>query len=104
MKYLIIAVVLLIPQASFSFVIGGSNLTMGRYPEHSCLKPVPPIRPIISPSRLEIETYNSLLGEYKSMRQMYISCLQEYVDNATKDIERIQEKVESVVDEAKRRY
>ena len=42
---------------------------------------------------MEVENYNSQL-------QIYISCIEDFVDNANNDIKRIREKAEEAINEA----
>lgn len=91
-KYTIILTffLLLISTTAFSFVSGGSNLGLMGYPEHTCSKPY---KPYEFNDQYELDSYRSEV-------QTYINCINEYVENANNDIERIREAAQSAIDEA----
>ena len=98
-KKLLLTLILISP-AGFALVLGGSNLGMFGYDEHSCTKPFPPSKPYAFNSQWEIDTYNNEVDYYNSERESYVRCIRDYVDNAENDIEIIKEAIESAIDEA----
>lgn len=76
-----------------AYVSGGSNLGFMGYPECSCRKPM---KTFIS-SKWELD-------DYKFQHARYIDCVNEYIDNANKDIRRIKEKAEQSLEEANRNF
>ncbi len=84
-----------------AIVFGGSNLGFMGYPSHTCgFKPTKPFKPSSFTYNWEIDNYNMEVESYNSRQHEFISCLQEYLDNAKNDIERIQEKMNEAVDVA----
>ena len=75
---------------TFGYVFGGSNLGYMGYPNHSCYKPY---RPISFETQYEVDSYNMEFS-------MYIDCINEYVDNARNDIQRITDQANQAIDEA----
>jgi hypothetical protein len=73
-----------------AYVPGGTNFGILGYPEHSCRKPFKPYQ------------FNDQyeLDNYRDEVQAYIDCINEYVENAGNDIERIKESAESAIGEA----
>ena len=86
----------------FAIVLGGTNLGVFGYPDHTCRKPNKPLKPYSFNSRWEIDSYNSQVDSYNLERQRYIDCVKEYLENASNDIKRIEEKIEETIAEAKR--
>lgn len=82
-----------------SIVLGGSNLPLFGYPDHSCYKPSKPYKPYRFYNQYEIDSYNMEVDNYNSELERYLSCIEEYLENAKNDIKRIKEKMEEVVDE-----
>jgi hypothetical protein len=99
MKLLTLALFLLGAGNASAFVIGGTNLGFSGYPDNTCSKPIKPIYSGYDPTgyNIEVDTYNT---QYR----LYISCINEYLDNAKNDIERIKDKYKEAVDNANRRY
>lgn len=89
-----------VPFMAFAIVFGGTNLGMFGYPSHECTKPLKPIRPYSLDSQWEIDSYNSDVDLYNFELRRYIDCIEEYVENAGYDIERIKEKAQEAIDEA----
>lgn len=92
-----VAIVLLASATAHAFVIGGSNLTLSRYPEHNCSKPDKPYRPYSLDDQFAVDSYNRQVRAYNLELEEYVSCLKEYVENAENDIKRIKEKVKEAV-------
>ncbi|SRR6266571_3772159 len=98
---IIVLGLLLMCTSAGAFVFGGSNLGFGGYPSHTCgFKPSKPFKPFSFTYQWEIDQYNMEVDSYNSRRREFISCLQEYLDNAKNDIERIKEKMNEAVDVA----
>lgn len=91
-----------ISSSVFAIVLGGTNLGILGYPEHSCKKPNKPMKPYSLDSSWEINSYNIEADSYNMERERYISCMKEYLENAGNDIQRIKENMEAAIDEAKR--
>ena len=104
MKRRIVALLLLVSVSSsvFAIVFGGSNLVISVYPDHSCIKPSKPFKPYNFQSRWEIDSYNSQVDLYNIERQLYVDCIKVYLENASNDIKRIEEKMDEAIEEAKR--
>lgn len=84
-------------------VFGGSNLGFSGYNDHSCSKPMKPYKPYSFNSQWEIDNYNMEVENYNYQWRSYISCIEEYLENANNDIKRIQEKQQEAIDEAQSR-
>lgn len=91
---------LLFPVGAHAVVLGGSNLGFGAYPSHDCIAPDKPNRPYSFSSEWERDSYNSQVDDYNSQLRQYSNCVDEYIENATNDIERIKEKAQEAIDEA----
>ena len=74
-----------------AFVFGSSNLGMFGYPDHTCTKP---FKPYSFDSQYEVDNYNLEV-------QMYVDCINDYVEAARNDIDRIVEKANQAVSEAR---
>lgn len=85
-----------------AIVIGGSNLGISGYPEHTCRKPTKPYKPYKFSSQWEVDSYNSEVDSYNINHRRYIGCVKEYLENAENDLKRIEEKMEETAAEAKR--
>jgi len=88
--------------SALAIVIGGTNLGAFGYPDHSCRKPNKPIKPYSFNSRWEVDSYNRQVDSYNFELQRYIACMKEYLENASNDMKRIEEKMEEAVAEVKR--
>lgn len=88
--------------SALAIVIGGTNLGVFGYPDHSCRKPHKPIKPYSLNSRWEVDSYNRQVDSYNFELQRYIACMKEYLENASNDMKRIEEKMEEAIAEAKR--
>lgn len=86
---LVLSLFLLCP-ISCAIVFGGSNLGFSGYPSHTCYKPTRP---------WSNDEYS--WQRYKSDYTSYIDCMRDYLDNASNDIQRIKEKMQEAVSEAK---
>ena len=82
-------------------VFGGSNLSLGRYPDEDCSKPSKPQLPYSLSNRWEVEGYNLDVDRYNRQRAAYVSCLREYLENSKNDIARIREKMQEAVDHSR---
>lgn len=91
-----------VSSSMFAIVLGGSNLVISTYPDHSCMKPSKPIKPYSFNSRWEIDSYNSQVDSYNMEHQLYVGCVKDYLENASNDIKRIEEKMDEAIEEAKR--
>jgi hypothetical protein len=98
----LLLVLISISNATFAIVLGGSNFGISGYPDHSCMKPDKPIKPYRFNSRWEIDSYNSQVDSYNADRQRYVDCVKDYLENASNDIKRIEEKMGEAIEEAKR--
>lgn len=79
---------------ALALVFGGSNLGIFGYPDHTCSKPY---KPYSFTAQWEVDQFNSELTAY-------YSCIDEYVENAKNDIDRIIEKANEAVDDVNSRY
>ncbi|HIC40882.1 MAG TPA: hypothetical protein EYO74_05710 [Piscirickettsiaceae bacterium] len=70
------------------------------YPSHDCYKPIKPYKPISFDDQWSVDQYNMEVENYNSQLQIYISCIEDFVDNANNDIKRIREKAEEAINEA----
>jgi hypothetical protein len=101
---IVLIAIMLSPTMSFAFVLGGSNLGIGGYPDHSCYEPIKPIKPYRFSSDYEVHSYNASVDSYNVELDSYMDCIKSYLDNAKNDIERIKEKYNETVQRAKERY
>ncbi|ODN41686.1 hypothetical protein [Piscirickettsia litoralis] len=93
---------LLLAQPSCAYVYGGSNFSLGQYPEVDCgFKPIKPQKPYYHDS-YAIQAYNNEVMQYNYDIQQYISCVKEYLENAKNDIQRIQDEMQEAIDKANR--
>lgn len=89
-KYVIVisCIIIISTTFCFAFVFGGSNLGFSGYPEFSKSKPIKPIY------------YDKFQHEnYISEIQRYERDLKEYLENAKNDVQRIQESMQTAVEE-----
>ena len=91
---------MIVASNSLGLVFGGSNLGFIGYDEHSCTKPYRPTEPYSFDSQWEIENYNIEVEQYNYEQELYVSCINEYVENAQNDIERISEAINTAISEA----
>ena len=80
--------------ALYAYVIGGSNLSLGKYPSFSKMKPSKPYT-----------SYNGTVSRsqyesYKREVEAYIDAAEDYIDNGNNDIKRIQDAQSTVVQDA----
>lgn len=89
---------------SFAQVEGGSNLGAFGYPSHSCVKPAAqkPSGPALFKDDAELDAYNRSVDTYNAEAKPYMECMQKYINDSYKDMERIKEKAQSAIDEATR--
>lgn len=73
-----------------ALVLGGSNFGLLGYPDHECHEPYKPYE--------FVDEYQ--YQSYKNEVELYFDCIREYVENAERDIERIQEAAKSAIEEA----
>jgi hypothetical protein len=66
------------------------------------MKPSKPIKPYSFNSRWEIDSYNSQVDSYNMERQRYVGCVKDYLEYASNDIKRIEERMDEAIEEAKR--
>ena len=82
-------------------VQAGGNFNAVGYPEHRCgAKPSKPTRPEYFKSESELENYNCAVETYNNSTESYFECIQRYVNNAAKDIQKIRRMVTATIDEA----
>ncbi len=74
---------------ALALVFGSSNLGIFGYPDHTCSKPY---KPYSFTTQWEVDSFNAELTTY-------YKCIDEYVDAAKNDIDRIIEKANEAVDE-----
>ncbi|HEX4304095.1 MAG TPA: hypothetical protein VHZ78_14960 [Rhizomicrobium sp.] len=97
-----VALAFLISSDANAVVFGGSNLGFMGYPDSSCRKPYSkPVRPYNFSSQFDIDSYNRQVDEYNFELDHYIRCVKEYVENANNDINRIKEKADDLITDAK---
>ena len=89
-KIILIVIIFIISKSLSAIVFGGSNLGLFGYNSHTCSKPY---RPYEFNSQYDVDNYKYEVNSY-------ISCIEEYLDNAKNDIKRIQEKMNEAIDEA----
>ncbi len=97
---IILLLVVLFPLSAYAFVYGGTNLGFTGYPSHDCIKPDKPYKPYSFNSQWEIDSYNSEVETYNSNLRVYSDCIDEYLENANNDIERIKQKAKEAINEA----
>lgn len=85
-----------------AIVFGGSNLGMFGYPDNTCTKPMPPRKPYAMTDQWQVDSYNRDVDRYNDELRTYQRCLRDYIEYATNDIKRIQEKAQEAIDEASR--
>jgi hypothetical protein len=86
---------------SNAYVIGPSNLGLLGYSDHDCSRPYSkPTEPYSFSDQWQIDSYNQEVEEFNAQHESYITCINEYLEAASKDIKRIQEKVEEAIEEA----
>lgn len=100
----IIYVFILIASYSCANVFGGSNLGHWGYSKHTCLKPMKLYKPYSFNSQWELDKYNMDVDNYNNQWRYYVSCIEEYLENANNDIKRIQEKQQEAIAEAESKY
>lgn len=81
--------VLMLPTFSFAYVVGGSNLSLSRYPEFDDYPPSAPY------SRDEWNYRN-----YRAEVEQYVQSAEEYVENARNDQKRAGEAAEEAIEKA----
>jgi len=84
-----IMIVLFVASSVSAIVFGGSNLGMFGYPKFSGYKPFKPY----SKSSYEVDSYRTKM-------KLYLSEIDDYLDNAINDIERIKEAMREAKNEA----
>ncbi len=90
----------LLPASGSGFVLGGSNFGSFIYPDHTCgVRPMPPDRPSQDASRVEIDVYNEAVRDYNRELKEFADCINEYIQNASNDMQRIREKAEKASEE-----
>ncbi len=87
-----------------AIVLGGSNLAIFGYADHSCNKPSKPYKPYQFYSEFEIDNYNLSVRRYNSELDSYIDCIKEYIENSENDMRRIREKIQEAINEAQRSF
>ena len=65
-------------------------------------RPTPPSRPAAFRTEAELADYNTAVDIYNDTMERWIGCVQEYVDGAAADIERIKARMREAVAEANR--
>lgn len=105
-KIIMIVSLFLLPIAADSFaqVEGGSNFGASGYPSHNCPKPAAkkPSGPALFKDQAELDAYNRSVDIYNAEIKPYIDCMQKYINDSYKDMERIKEKAQVAIDEATR--
>ncbi len=88
------------PSQSFAFIVGGSNFGSYLYPYHSCgLKPTLPVKPFSFSSQEVVEGYNQKIRKYNKEIKEFSNCINDYLENANLDMQRIREKSKEAVDD-----
>ena len=87
-----ILVTIYLPTTACALVLGGSNFDLLGYPSHECTKPLKPYKPFSFSSQWEVDLYNAQVDDYNWELKQYLNCIDEYIENANNDIERIKEK------------
>lgn len=77
----------------FAYVIGGTNLGYGGYPDFSGYRPSAPFSYNNEVSEMEFNNYRDSV-------QCYVDSAQEYVENGNNDIKRISEAQDEAIREA----
>lgn len=91
MKLFLAFALMLTSATAGASVFGGSNLGFSGYPEPDCRKPYEPY----SDSRMDREICRDEV-------ERYFRCVNEYLENANNDVERIRQAQEEAIAEAKR--
>jgi len=102
-KTLILVTVIggMVSSTAVAIVFGGSNLDIFGYPSHTCSPPYSkPIKPYTFNDQWEIDSYNSKIRNYNSEMESFRNCIQDYVDNAKNDMERIKENANAAINDA----
>ena len=82
---------------------GGTNFpALKDYPAASCVKPAPLPKQPVTTIGAEIERYNVLIANYNKAGKAYVTCVNEYVGNANRDMDIIRQKSRAATDEANR--
>lgn len=89
---------------SFAQVEGGSNFGSAGYPSHNCTKPTAkkPAGPAAFKDEADLDAYNRSVEIYNAEAKPYVECMQKYINDSYKDMERIKEKAQTALDEATR--
>ena len=75
----------------------------GGYPRMDCgARPAPPERPAEFRTEAALAAYNAAVQRYNDSMERWIGCVQDYVDGAAADIERIKARMREAVAEANR--
>ncbi len=73
------------------------------YPPMDCgARPTAPSRPAAFRTEAELADYNAAVDIYNDTMERWIACVQDYVDGAAADIERIKARMREAVAEANR--
>lgn len=86
-------------------IYGGSNFgSYNRYPDHTCRKPfMKPVKPYNLTEDYQVRSYNAQVDQYNDQLKRYSTCIDDYIENASNDIQTIKQKVNDAVNEANRR-
>lgn len=89
---------------SYAQVEGGSNFGAAGYPSHNCTKPAArkPAGPAVFKDEADLDAYNRSVEIYNTEAKPYVECMQKYINDSYKDMERIKEKAQTALDEATR--
>ena len=86
-----------------SAVYGPTNFGWSSYPSHSCPAPfIPSLRPSSNASKSAIDHYNRQIRDYNIQLRQFIDCMNDYLEAADKDIQRIVEKAKKAKKDANR--
>ena len=73
------------------------------YPAATCVKPEPLPKQPVTTVATEIQRYNVLIANYNKAGKAYVTCVNEYVGNANRDMDIIRQKTRAATDEANRK-
>jgi len=100
-KAIVLLALIVAPCVALAVVFGGTNLGFGDYPKHSCSKPNKPYKPYQFTDQWQLDRYNAEVRSYNRDLEVFLSCIDEYLDNSKNDIKRIQEKAQEALNDAK---
>ncbi|WP_020591253.1 hypothetical protein [Kiloniella laminariae] len=94
---------IILASVSYALTFGDSNFGYNNYPSHSCNKPrTKPHKPYRITQQIEIDQYNQQVSRYNQEIEEYFNCIDSYVEAAKNDMDRIRDKANEAISEARR--